>query len=61
MKKSNTPRTDELVEKLNVEPWLSTETKCRELHAFAKRLELENVRLQKKLKDAQDLYEANHG
>jgi len=35
-----TPRTDKLVEKLNIEPWLSTETKCRSLHNFAQKLEL---------------------
>jgi len=35
----NTPITDKLVEKLNVEPWLSTETKCRSLHDHAEKLE----------------------
>ena len=44
-----TPRTDKLVERLNVEPWLSTETKCRSLHDFAQSLEAENAKLREAL------------
>ena len=35
-----TPRTDKLIEHLSVEPWLSTEVKCKSLHDFAEKLEV---------------------
>lgn len=60
-RRTTTPLTDKLVEQLNVEPWLSTETKCKAIHAHALKLERENAKLRRKLKYAEELYEANHG
>tara|TARA_R110000782_G_scaffold124751_3_gene216247 strand:- start:1448 stop:1690 length:243 start_codon:yes stop_codon:yes gene_type:complete len=52
----NTPRTDKLVEMLSVEPWLSTETKCRELHNHAEKLEVESDTLRAALMAMREYY-----